>query len=78
VVKRTVDGFELTVGTNHLGHFLLTNLLLPDLEAAGAGSRIVVTASEVRGSWSVGCSVIRQPLLTKIQYRARVLFYHSP
>lgn len=47
VVKRTEDGFELTVGTNHLGHFLLTNLLLPDLEAAGEGARIVITASEV-------------------------------
>ncbi|HZP30911.1 MAG TPA: SDR family NAD(P)-dependent oxidoreductase [Acidimicrobiia bacterium] len=37
---RTVEGHELHFGTNHLGHFLFTNLLAPAV-VAGAPARIV-------------------------------------
>ncbi|OMC42669.1 oxidoreductase [Mycobacterium sp. IS-2888] len=36
----TVDGFEGQIGTNHLGHFALTNLLLPKLS-----DRVVTVSS---------------------------------
>lgn len=44
----TKDNFELTMGTNHLGPFLLTNLLLDDLKKTSSGggdARIVVVTS---------------------------------
>ncbi len=52
VPYRTVEGFEPTVGINHLGHFLLVNLLLDDLKRAPA-ARVVMTTSSVHDplSW---------------------------
>jgi NAD(P)-dependent dehydrogenase (short-subunit alcohol dehydrogenase family) len=41
--RTTADGFELQFGTNHLGHFALTNLLLPRME--GREDARVVTLS---------------------------------
>jgi retinol dehydrogenase 12 len=41
----TKDGFELTFATNHLGHFLLTEKLLPRLTAAPHG-RVVNVSSQ--------------------------------
>ncbi|MFC7448757.1 oxidoreductase [Rhodococcus daqingensis] len=48
---RTKDGFESQIGTNHLGHFALTNLLLPHIT-----DRVVTLASQAhrRGTIDIG------------------------
>lgn len=38
------DGIEMQFATNHIGHFLLTNLLLPNLKAAGK-ARVICLSS---------------------------------
>ena len=43
-LRRTPDGFESQFGTNHLGHFALTGLLLPKL-LARPGARVVTVTS---------------------------------
>lgn len=40
---RTSDGFEMHFGTNHLGHFELTRLLIPQL---AEGARVVILSSD--------------------------------
>ncbi|GAA1419789.1 oxidoreductase [Streptomyces thermospinosisporus] len=46
--QRTKDGFEMQFGTNHLGHFALTNLLLPHITGR------VVTVSSGAHRWGYG------------------------
>lgn len=42
---RTADGFETQIGTNHLGHFALTGLLLPKMPVASRDARVVTVSS---------------------------------
>lgn len=47
--RETAEGYEITVGVCHIGHFLLTSLLMPKLRAAAndkGEARVVMVASE--------------------------------
>jgi NAD(P)-dependent dehydrogenase (short-subunit alcohol dehydrogenase family) len=46
--RETADGFELQLGTNHLGHFALTGLLAEKLTAAPAARVVTVTSGAHR------------------------------
>ena len=41
----TADGIETQFGANHIGHFLLTKLLMPKILAAGKDARIINVGS---------------------------------
>ncbi|MDX6616840.1 MAG: hypothetical protein QOD60_1931 [Solirubrobacterales bacterium] len=47
--RQTADGFELQFGTNHLGHFALTGLLLDGLQRADAARIVTVSSNEHKG-----------------------------
>jgi NAD(P)-dependent dehydrogenase (short-subunit alcohol dehydrogenase family) len=67
--SRTADGFELQFGTNHLGHFALTNLLLPRITG-----RVVTVSS---GGHKVGTIDFDDLNWERRPYRAMAAYAQS-
>lgn len=47
----TAEGFELSVGTNHLGHFLLSRLLLDDMKESDHPSKRLIIVGSITGTF---------------------------
>jgi NAD(P)-dependent dehydrogenase (short-subunit alcohol dehydrogenase family) len=64
----TVDGFEMAFGTNHVGPFLFTQLLLERLKASEA-ARVVNVASDAHyRAKGIDWDAVRQPTVSKIGF----------
>ncbi|URD83914.1 WD-40 repeat family protein [Musa troglodytarum] len=60
----TADGFEMSVGVNHLGHFLLARELLEDLKASDYPARRLIIVGSITGTTRTRCipSIEAHPL----------------
>jgi NAD(P)-dependent dehydrogenase (short-subunit alcohol dehydrogenase family) len=67
----TVDGYDPAMQVNHLAGFLLANLLLPRLRAAGSAR--VVTTTSLAEAW--GWLDVDRPFRPLVRYRSRWLAY---
>jgi NAD(P)-dependent dehydrogenase (short-subunit alcohol dehydrogenase family) len=77
-IEFTSDGFELEFGINHLGHFLLTHLLMPALELA-PGSRVISVSSirHIPGKGGVGARFDFDNLKGEKSYEPRLSYNNT-
>ena len=64
---RSPEGFELSVATNHLGHFLLCNLMLEDLKnSASTAPRLVILGTVTHNPDELGGKIPPRPDLGEL------------
>ena len=65
---RSVDGYELSVATNHLGHFLLCNLMLEDLKNSSSSEpRLVILGTVTHNPKELGGKIPPRPDLGELK-----------
>jgi protochlorophyllide reductase len=65
---RSPEGYELTMTTNHLGHFLLCNLLMSDLRHTSTGNaRVVILGTVTHNPDELGGKIPPQPDLGEFE-----------
>ena len=60
----TKDGFEMAFGVNHLGHFLLTQLLLDKLKSSGPSRVVTVSSRAHKRALGIDWDALRRPTST--------------
>jgi NAD(P)-dependent dehydrogenase (short-subunit alcohol dehydrogenase family) len=70
--RRSAEGYEMHFATNHLGHFLLTGLLMPQLLVVGNSRVVVVTSLAVRGA-----RINFDDLMGEKRYDSMAMYYQS-
>ena len=66
--QRSPEGFELTMTTNHLSHFLLVNLLLDDMKKSTYGDRrVVILGTVTHNPDELGGKIPPQPDLGNLE-----------
>ena len=58
--ERSADGFEMTFAVNHLAHYLLARLLVPNI---GQRGRLEITTSDTHGQWPLAPKTLDPELL---------------
>lgn len=71
--SHTEDGFETQFGVNHLGHFLLTNLLLEQLKRSSEPARVINVSSFVHTKGQIK----RNDLMSRNHYDAFAAYTQS-
>ncbi|MDZ8136678.1 MAG: protochlorophyllide reductase [Nostoc sp. DedQUE04] len=64
---RSPEGYELTVTTNHLGHFLLCNLMIEDLKKSSLEPRLVILGTVTHNPDELGGKIPPRPDLGDLQ-----------